>query len=191
MSRLERWSPFKFQRKNGGQKQESKKMQRPSAGEQTSGLSRTTPFGSGISPLMQSMFSDPFFRDPFSRFAEMDRWFGDFSPTQFQPNVDVVEEDGNVKVSAELPGLSKDDITLQVENDVLILSGEKKNESEKKEEGAYRTERYYGYFQRAIPLPADVDQESAEAKFDHGVLTVQFRKAPDAGEKGKRIEIKA
>ena len=195
MSKLERWLPFKFRRKS-----DSEKKADPAGAPQPSAetLSQRVPqahspltpfFGAPMDKLFQSMFSDPFFRDPFSRLAELDRWFGDFSPARFQPTVDVVDEETCVGVTAELPGMSKDDIKLQIENDVLFIRGEKKNESQKTEQGVFRGERYYGYFQRAVPLPSDVDHDKAEAEFDKGVLVVRLPKVP-GGDKAKTVAVK-
>jgi HSP20 family protein len=153
------------------------------------------PFAPMFSPqmqqLMRSFFDDPFFREPFGRFGQMDRWFGDFSPSRFSPSVEVSDEGKALKVTAELPGMEKDDVKLQLEGNMLVISGEKKSESENKDEGVFRTARYYGYFQRAIPIPEDVDREKAAAEFKKGVLTIRFPKLegspPDAS---RRIEIK-
>lgn len=177
MSKLERWLPFMFRRKNAEDKK--KESESPSASSQN--LAPATDIGPMVANWMQSMFNDPFFRDPFARFSELDRWFGDFSPQRFMPGIEVIDEDKHITVTAELPGMSHDDIELQIEGDALVLRGEKKNELEKTEKGIYRTERYYGYFHRAVPLPTDVDAERAEARFDKGVLTVRFPKLPGKG----------
>ena len=140
--------------------------------------------------LMRGFFDDPFFREPFGRLGQMDRWFGDFSPSRFSPSVEVSDEGKALKVTAELPGMEKDDVKLQLEGNMLVISGEKKSESENKDEGVFRTERYYGYFQRAVPLPEDVDREKAEADFKKGVLTIRFPKLEGSPEASRRIEIK-
>ena len=164
MSKLDRWMPFKFNRKS----HEEKKQEGQAATGQT-GLApaqqmapwpfQSSLFSAPMQQLVQGVFSDPFFREPFGRFEQLDRWFGDFSPQRFAPSVDVSEDGDALKVTAELPGMSKEDVKLQIDNDMLVISGEKKSQSENKNEGAFRTERYYGYFQRAIPLPEDGDPE--------------------------------
>ena len=196
MSKLDRWMPFKFNRKS----HEEKKQEGQAATGQT-GLApaqqmapwpfQSSLFSAPMQQLLQGVFSDPFFREPFGRFEQLDRWFGDFSPQRFAPSVDVSEDGNALKVTAELPGMSKEDVKLQIDNDMLVISGEKKSQSENKNEGAFRTERYYGYFQRAIPLPEDVSCESAEANFKDGVLTVRFPKMETPKVKGKQIEIKS
>ena len=192
MSKLERWLPFKFLRKNA----ETKKTE---AARQDSSQALAprqdpwAPFAPFFSPAMNQMlervFSDPFFRDPFSRFSDLDRWFGDFSPARFQPSTDVVDEEDAIRVTAELPGMDKDDITVNIDNDMLIIRGEKRNEDASKEKGVYRSERYYGYFERAIPLPADLDRDKVEAKFKNGVLTVRLPKLPEARSTTKQIPV--
>jgi len=103
--------------------------------------------------------------------------------------VDVVDEEDALCVTAELPGMEKDDVQLQIESDALLIRGEKKHGEEKQEKGVYRSERYYGYFQRVIPLPADVDQEAVEATFEKGVLRVRLPKLPHEHAAGKTIQI--
>ena len=196
MSKLERWLPFMFKKKTQQEKQQEPKSE---SGAQPASMVPTAhapmaPFASMFSPpmqqLMQGFFNDPFFRDPFGRFDQMDRWFGDFSPSRFAPSVEVSDDGAALKVTAELPGMEKDDVTLQIEGNALVISGEKKSGSENKDEGVFRTERYYGYFQRAIPLPEDINREAAEAQFTNGVLTIRFPKNEGATERNKRIEIK-
>jgi HSP20 family protein len=189
MIKLDKWLPFKFKQKTQQEKQQERHgtqldqhaLTQP--GQQT-GL---PPFGPLSSPQIQQLvhefFSDPFFRDPFGRFEQMDRWFGDFSPRRFSPSVEVSDDGKALKVTAELPGMEKDDVKLQIDDNMLVISGEKKSESENKDEGLFRTERYYGYFQRAVPLPEDVDREKAEADFKKGELTIRFPKVEGASSK--------
>ena len=81
-------------------------------------------------------------------------------------------------------------VEVEVVEDMLVLSGEKRVESESKEQGCYRVERTFGHFQRAIPLPSGIDLERAESKFDNGVLTVRIPKAPEQATANRRLEIK-
>jgi HSP20 family protein len=195
MSKLERWLPFMFKKKTQREKQQAQQpVTEPKVLSQPMPLQPMTPFVPMFSPqmlqLMRGFFDDPFFREPFGRFWPMDRWFGDFSPNYFSPSVEVSDEGKALKVTAELPGMEKDDIKLHLEGNMLIISGEKKSESENKDEGVFRTERFYGYFQRAIPIPEDVDRDKAEAEFKRGVLTIRFPKLESSHEHSKRIEIK-
>ena len=104
------------------------------------------------------------------------------------PVVDVIEDDDNVVIRANLPGMEKDDIDLSVVGDTLTLKGEKKQESEVKEGNYYRIERSYGLFQREIPLPSAVDADKVEASYKDGVLEVKLPRKE--GAKAKKISIK-
>ena len=106
----------------------------------------------------------------------------------FEPRVDVVETDQEVKVTAELPGLDAQDVDLTLAHNVLTIKGEKKHEHEEKGENYYRAERSYGAFQRSVVLPQGVETDDAEAAFDKGVLTVTFPKTPV--EQAKKIAVK-
>ncbi len=190
MNKLERWLPFKFRRKNRDDKNTSAEVKIERATDSTR---RATHDALALTPLrhlMQSMFSDPFLRDPFTTMGQLDRWFGDFSPSHFVPNVEVADEEGALRVTAELPGMSKSDIRLSIDANALVISGEKKNENESRENGVYRTERFYGHFQRTIPLPDDVAHDKADASFADGVLTVMLPKVTNAVDKSRTISIK-
>lgn len=119
-------------------------------------------------------------------FEEMGRWSQTFSP-----RVDVKDEDDHVVVSAELPGIDQKDIDVTVTRDSVRISGEKKQEEEKKERGYYRRETSYGSFERVIDLPSEVDENKADAQFSKGVLTIRLPKSEQAQAKQKRIEIKS
>ncbi len=103
------------------------------------------------------------------------------------PAVDVAESDGNLVVTAELPGMKKEDVTLELANGVLTLRGEKKEETERKEEEMHVVERSYGSFRRSFTLPCTVDETKAAAEFKDGVLRVTLPKTGEPG--GKKIEI--
>jgi HSP20 family protein len=103
----------------------------------------------------------------------------------------VVDEGKALRISADLPGLDRKDLEVLAEDGFLVLRGEKQQESRSEEQGCYRIERAFGSFQRVIPLPADVDTEHAQAKFDKGVLTLRLPKTgKPAAEAGRRIEVK-
>jgi HSP20 family protein len=109
--------------------------------------------------------------------------------TGFEPKVDVTETEDEVKVAAELPGLDPENVHVTVTRNVLSIKGEKKHEQEEQGENWYRTERSYGSFERAIPLPQGTDTEQVEAAFDKGVLTVTFSKTGDT--QSRKIAVKA
>ncbi len=119
-------------------------------------------------------------------FEEMSRW----SQT-FTPRVDVKEEDNHVVVSAELPGIDQKDIDVTVTRDSVRISGEKKHEEEKEERGYYHRETSYGSFERVVDLPAEIDENKAEAEFSKGVLKIRLPKSEQAQSKQKKIEIKS
>lgn len=129
---------------------------------------------------------DEFFRDPFAPLSMR----GPVTMTEFIPRVDVVESDKDFKVTAELPGMDASDIQISLEEDDLVLSGEKKSEHEETQEGYHRLERRYGSFQRVIPLASEVDESKVEAQFKNGVLTVTLPKTPAAVKTARKIEVK-
>ena len=102
------------------------------------------------------------------------------------PNVELSETDGEVRITAEVPGMSEKDVELLMEDGVLTIRGEKKSETEDKERGY--SERYYGRFERRVALPSNVDEGGANATFKDGVLTVTLPKSAEA-ERGRRIPI--
>ena len=96
----------------------------------------------------------------------------DFLSTAWVPTAEVAYRDGNLVVSAELPGLSEKDVKVEINNDFLTIQGERKVEKDEAENGIRRTERRYGEFYRAIALPEGADAEHARAEFKNGVLHV-------------------
>jgi len=151
------------------------------------GLSQWDPL-SGWSPA-------EFFSNPFSlmrRFSEeMDRNFGRFFGREeggsfWSPAIEVRESDGQLKVHADLPGLKPEDVHVEVTNDQLIIQGERKSEQEEKKAGVYRSERHYGQFYRAVPLPEGAKTEQAKAQFKNGVLEIAI---PTPQQKSNRREI--
>ncbi len=90
------------------------------------------------------------------------------------PPVEVTQRDGNLEISAELPGLSEKDVKVEIDNDVLVIQGERKVEEEKTQGGIHKTERRYGKFYRALALPEGADAEKARAEFKDGVLHVSI-----------------
>ncbi|HSZ91680.1 MAG TPA: Hsp20/alpha crystallin family protein [Acetobacteraceae bacterium] len=107
------------------------------------------------------------------------------------PAVDITEDDGNYKVTAELPGMTEKEIEVVVSGDMLTLKGEKKEEKEQKEKNFYLSERSYGSFQRSFCVPEGVDRNKIAADFSKGVLTISMPKTAKAVEQQKKIEVKA
>jgi len=133
----------------------------------------------------------------------MDRLFSDFfgdwgltpiggglEAGTFIPRVEMKEDDKQIHVTAELPGVEEKDIHISATGDVLTIEGEKKSETEKNEKGFYRSERYYGSFRRELALPGEINMDKAEAKFKDGVLTLTLPKTEQAQKAAKAIPIK-
>jgi HSP20 family protein len=144
------------------------------------------------------------FTSPFSLMRElsdeMSRIFTDFGGAErgmrafegtWSPQVDVLRRGDDVVVRADLPGLRKDDITVDVTENVLTIRGERREEQKEEREGYYWHERSEGSFMRSIPLPEGANAERASARFDNGVLEVSVP-APTREEesRGRRIEIR-
>ena len=105
----------------------------------------------------------------------------------FAPPVDVYEDEHNVTLKIEVPGIDENDIDVRIENNTLTVHGERKFEKEEKEENYRRVERQYGSFTRTFTLPNTVDQESVQADYDKGVLKVKLAKKAEA--KPKQIKV--
>jgi HSP20 family protein len=108
----------------------------------------------------------------------------------FRPTVDLTETESEIKISAELPGLTEKDIDLTLANDSLTIKGEKNEEKEDRTHGYYRAERHYGAFQRTIPFPCEIDSEKVDATFKNGVLTITLPKSAKVQNAVKKVEIK-
>jgi HSP20 family protein len=129
--------------------------------------------------------------------SEMNRLFNTFfdTPTagngsaarRWIPAMDLVETDDHFVLKADLPGLKEEDVNIEVEENVLTVSGERKAEHEDKREGYVRVERSYGSFRRSLTLPEGVDAEAVTANFDNGVLEVRIPKPEER--KPRRVAI--
>jgi HSP20 family protein len=139
---------------------------------------------------------------PWRPFREMDDWqrqmedfFGrslmrmPIAEKGWMPSVDIFEKDDKFVVKAELPGMKEEDIDVSIVGDDLVIRGEKKTESEVKEENYYRQERSYGSFYRSIPLPSTVDASKIEANTEDGVLEVTLPKVAEV--KPKKVAVSA
>jgi HSP20 family protein len=136
---------------------------------------------------------------PFRELEEWERRFDDLLgrplwrlPVEergWMPAVDVFEKDDKFIVKAELPGMKEEDIDVSVVGDRLSIKGEKKTETQVKEQDYYRSERSYGSFYRSIPLPSNVEADKIEASFENGVLEVALPKS--AKVKPKKIALSA
>ncbi len=109
----------------------------------------------------------------------------------YTPSVDVAEDEKEIRISAELPGLEAKDVEVSLNGDVLTIRGEKKSETEDSRKYYYRVERSYGAFARSVALPADVDHERISASFKNGVLTITLPKTPQATQQARKIDVKS
>lgn len=107
-----------------------------------------------------------------------------------KPNMDIEASDKEYLLTVEVPGVSEDNIKLEMADNTLTIKGEKKQESERKDKDAYRIERSYGSFQRVLSLPEDADQDKIDAHFKNGVLTITMPRKVITKSKGKIIDIK-
>jgi HSP20 family protein len=117
---------------------------------------------------MNRIFNDPFFRS--------ERTDDGLTLENWNPVVDIYDNDDSVVIKADLPGLSKDDITIDLENQTLTVKGERSLENEVKEENYYRRERAFGKFHRAFTVPAEVNPDQIKANFKDGVLKIEIPK---------------
>jgi HSP20 family protein len=137
------------------------------------------------------------------RFAdEMDRMFEDFGfPSMerfgrswgienFSPQVDIFERGDKLVIRADLPGMTKDDVTVEVTDQAVVIDGERKYEHEENEQGIHRSERSYGRFHREIPLPEGVNTDNATANFKNGVLEVTLD-ASRANKNRRRLDVQS
>jgi len=138
-------------------------------------------------------------RDPFGSF--MDRFFEDVGlgrnwlqrapeVTQFSPQIEVFQRGNDLVVRADLPGLKKEDVNVDITDDEVTISGERRQEQETTERGVYRSERSYGSFTRAIRLPEGAMTDQAKATFKDGVLEIRMPAPPDQVTRGRRLDIK-
>lgn len=107
--------------------------------------------------------------------------------TSFTPTVDIYENDENIVINAELPGLTKEEVSIDLDGRVLTISGERKLSEETDKKTFYKKERYYGSFKRSFTLPEFIDQEKINAEFLNGVLEITIAKPEEV--KPKQIAI--
>jgi HSP20 family protein len=129
--------------------------------------------------------------------GEVNRLFSSFfdTPTtaaagaarRWVPAMDLVETDEHFVLKADLPGVAESDVNIELESNVLTISGERRTEHEERNEGYYRIERATGAFRRLLTLPDGIDPEAVTAKFDNGVLEVRIPKPAEA--KPRRVQI--
>lgn len=139
---------------------------------------------------MERMFDNSeLYRFPTIFEQEFSPFRTEFANVEWMPEVELLQNNGELMVKTDLPGLTKDDVKVELTDKVLTISGERKDEKEEKREGFYRTERNYGRFFRQIPLPEGVQADKASATFRNGVLEVTMP-APKIESRARKLEIK-
>ena len=136
-------------------------------------LMKPEPFSGDLHRLFNTLFED-------RNSAVQQRWI---------PAMDLVEADDHFVLKADLPGLAEEDVAIEVRDNALTISGERKAEHERRERGWYRVERSFGRFARSLSLPEGVDPDAISASFDRGVLSVTIPKPEQR--KPRRIQIGA
>jgi HSP20 family protein len=109
----------------------------------------------------------------------------------FNPKVDMTEDEKEIKVTAELPGLEEKDIEVNLSKDILTIKGEKSQEKEEKGKETYYSERSFGSFSRTMQIPSEVEYDKIDATFKKGVLNITLPKAAKSAEHHKKIQIKS
>jgi HSP20 family protein len=126
---------------------------------------------------------DRLFEEPFGFLTPSTSFFEGWTPA-----VDIYEDNDKYVLKAELPGMKKEDIDVSLDGSTLTVSGERKHEEEKKEGESYRSERFFGRFQRSVTLPAAIQANKIDATYKDGILTITLPKAEEA--KRKQIQVK-
>jgi len=162
----------------------------PASSEKERGVARRgeyLPARDFFSPFsMMRRFSDEMDR-MFSNALGFSRGLGSWGA--WTPAVEVRERDGNLEISAELPGMSKDDVKVECSPEGITIEGEKRQETEREEGGIHRSERFYGHFHRTIPVPQGAETDKAKAEFKDGVLQVRVPLSEQARSKRRQIPI--
>jgi HSP20 family protein len=149
-------------------------------------MTRFVPFRSALSDVavlqnrLNSIFND---------FARPEGGQESLAMGNFVPAVDVYEDEHKLVLKLEVPGVKQEDLDVRVENQTLTVRGERKFESEEKEENFHRIERRFGSFARSFSLPATIDTAAVGAKYENGVLSIQLAKKEAAKPKQVKIEI--
>jgi len=124
-----------------------------------------------------------------SLFRDFNDGESSLTTTNFIPAVDIYEDEKRIVLKLEVPGIPEKDLDVTVENNTLVVKGERKFEKEEKEENFHRIERRYGSFSRAFTLPTSVETESIDAKYENGVLKLELKKKPEAQPKQIKVNV--
>ncbi|KAF2956841.1 Hsp20/alpha crystallin family protein [Marinitoga sp. 38H-ov] len=137
------------------------------------------------------------FFEPFETLKrEIERLFDDFGSLDIfetskiaMPSIDIYETEKDIVIEADVPGYDKKDINLRLDDDILTISAEKRDDKEEKGRNYIKRERYFGKFERSIKLPDYIDFDKIKAKFNAGVLKIEIPKLPEKAKKFKQINI--
>lgn len=138
-----------------------------------------------IDRLFDEAFSGVDITSPFFQIPALSK----MGEGMFKPHVDISGTDKEYKISAELPGMTEEDISIELKGDALVLKGEKRQEEKTEDEGFYRVERCYGSFQRVLTVPKDADVENIKAHYENGVITIMLPRKAESLEESKKISI--
>ena len=141
-----------------------------------------------VSRLFDRMF-DEFWRRPFPSLWAPERWRAPSRISLEVPAIDFYEEEEEFVIKADVPGMDKEDIEINLSGETLTIKGDKKKEEEVKEEGYWCRERSYGSFARSIEVPAGVKSDQVKATFKDGVLEIRLPKAEEAKKKTVTVKI--
>lgn len=133
----------------------------------------------------------PFDIDTEWRLFDFPRLARELTGFEFRPSIDVVEEEGELLVTAELPGIDPEDVEVTIDDDVLTIKGEKTEEKDVSEEGRHVHERTFGKFERRIPLPTGVAVDDVTADYDKGVLAIRVMLPQRKGAEPRHIPVNA
>ncbi|MGB4467190.1 MAG: Hsp20/alpha crystallin family protein [Azovibrio sp.] len=182
---LKKWAPWNWFKKEQEERQTA---------SSALPVQRTPATSGAVSPILQlHREMERLFDDTFRGFGLSvpglsplpSEWAG-----MLKPALDIHETDKQYKITLEVPGVEEKDIQITVDDEVLLVRGEKRQEQEQDEGGFHRVERAYGSFQRALNLPEDADQDSIKAVFKNGVLTITMdKRAVSASKQGRLIPI--
>ena len=124
-----------------------------------------------------------------SLFRDFNDGESSLTTTNFIPAVDIYEDEKRIVLKLEVPGIPEKDLDVTVENNTLVVKGERKFEKEEREENFHRIERRYGSFSRAFTLPTTVETENIDAKYENGVLKLELKKKPEAQPKQIKVNV--
>lgn len=170
---------------------------------------KTSDVATGQSQSPQSLSRREHYSNPFDVLTnEMERFLDDFGfgrgwlsrplsssmrrqrgVEMWTPQIEVLHQNNELMVRADLPGMKKDDVSVEITDEAITLSGERKQEHESESGGYYRSERSYGSFYRTIPLPKGAISDQAKASFKDGVLEIRVPAPPEQANRGRRVDI--